>query len=75
MKFKHYTYGNNPESLPLDCEGYIEGYEEICIAAGFNPEDEETNACTLTEDWNGHPAGSIVVTGPTVTGHPFAVAE
>lgn len=75
MKFRHYTYGNNPGTLPLDCDGYIEGYDEICTAAGFNPEDEEVNVCTLTEDWNNHPAGSIVVTGLTTAGHPFAVAE
>ena len=70
MEFKKYIYGNNPE-LPIDCEGYIEGYDEICILAGFNPEDEEVNVCTLSEDLNGHLKGHIVVTGLTEKGYLF----
>lgn len=73
MKFKKYVYGNNPEMLPIDCDGYIEGYDEYCIEAGFNPDDEEVNVCTLSDDWNGHKKGSIIVTDIMVQGSEFAI--
>lgn len=72
MKFKHYTY-SDPSFLPVDFDGYLPGYDAYCKAAGFDPEDDEVNVGMLTEEWNGHPAGSVVVSGLTTEGHPFAV--
>lgn len=43
--------------------------------AGFNPRDEELAMAYLRKPWNGHPAGSIVVYGLIVRGHPFAIVE
>ena len=69
--FKRYVYGNNPELLPLSEDSFWD--EKKIIEAGFNPDDDEIICCELTEDWNDHATGSIVVTGFTVTGHSFAV--
>lgn len=41
-------------------------------AAGFIPRDE-TGCGVLAEDWQGHRAGSRVLTGITVAGYTFAV--
>lgn len=41
--------------------------------AGFDPADEELASAFLASEWNGHPAGSRVLFGLVVTGHPFAV--
>jgi len=72
MKFKKYIY-NQPELLPLSEPFYLENYDEIVTDAGFNPQDEEVIMCELTEDWNDHSVGSLVITGLTVTGHPFTI--
>jgi hypothetical protein len=71
-EWTRYTY-LQPHDVPLadgDCEDWDEA---AVVAAGFDPADEEVSICTLTEEWNGHPAGSRVVTTLTVSGHPFAV--
>lgn len=87
MKFKRYVYGNTPELVPVNDESVglplgpgedtIEDFEkkwgETLLAAGFDPDDEEITVVELAEDWEGHPAGSLVVTGCTVEGHPFAI--
>jgi hypothetical protein len=72
LVFRSYTYSNSPNLLPLE---EAEWSEEVVVAAGFDPDDEEISVCRLTADWKGHPAGSLVVTGLTVSGHPFAVAS
>ena len=77
MKFTTYTY-QNPAPLPVEWD---DGFslqqiaDEDVQAAGFGPDDEELNSGTLTEAWNGHPAGSVVLSGATVEGHPFALEQ
>lgn len=77
MKLTSYTY-QNPDTLPVEWD---DGFslqqitDEDVQAAGFDPNDEELNSGTLTEEWNGHPAGSVVLSGATVEGHPFAVQQ
>ena len=74
--FTRYTYGAAPDSLPVDWTGELDvptRWDEIVSSAGFDPDDEEVGIGYLTENWNGHDAGALVVSGATVTGHPFAV--
>jgi hypothetical protein len=74
MKFKRYTYGTDPNLLPLDKPADDNrDYNAWCLAAGFDPDDEEMRAFRLSREWNGYPADSVVLTGPTWEGHPFAV--
>lgn len=74
MQFKRYTYGNNPNLLPLgEPADDHHDYEAWCLKAGFDPNDEEMRAFRLTREWNGHPADSVVLTGMTREGHQFAV--
>ena len=71
-KITRYTW-DNPNLVPLRSADLWDG--DIVKAAGFDPEDEEVTVCDLAEEWNGHPAGSLVVTELTVCGHSFAVVE
>jgi len=70
-KFKLYRFATKPELVPLGGERSWD--EQAVRAAGFDPEDEDVVCCELTEEWEGHPAGSLVVTGCTIEGYPFAV--
>lgn len=75
MSFHQYKYDNSPLLLPLNVESDPDvDWDTTVAAAGFNPGDEEVSICTLSATWNGHPAGSLVVTGLAVEGHRFAVA-
>jgi hypothetical protein len=47
--------------------------QDIVVAAGMDMEDDEVVVGMLTHAWNGHAAGSFVVSGPTAPGLPFAV--
>ena len=71
-KITRYTW-DNPKLVPLRSDDLWDN--DIVTAAGFDPEDEEVTVCDLAEEWNGHPAGSLVVTELTVRGHSFAVVE
>ena len=73
-EFARYTY-SDPDVLPVNWDDGIDGQGFVlaALAAGFDPNDEETGAGRLTEEWNGHAAGALVVSGLTVEGHPFAV--
>lgn len=73
MKFRRYEYGNCPDLVPV--EPALNWDEAAVIAAGFDPEDEEVTCCRLTEKWNGHDKGSLIVSGLTITGYPFVVFE
>ena len=75
MKFKKYTYGNKPELLPLSESFGLVDDEKIISLAGFDPHDEEVTMCELADDWNGHPIGSLVITGITISGCPFTIFE
>jgi len=85
--FKQYTYFV-PSELPvtfdddamwrLNPDGMRRAQtltDEEWQAAGFDPEVEEAGIGMLTEAWNGHPVGAIVLSGLTVEGHPFAVEQ
>ena len=74
--FTIYKYGNTPNALPVQFSNELENpsqWDEIVTDAGFDPDDEEVSVGYLVRDWNGHKAGTLVVSGATVTGHPFAV--
>ena len=73
MKITKYTYSNTPSLLPLSEEPYWDKHD--IEKAGFDSDDEDIMCCTLSEDWNGHKAGSTVVTGQTTEGAPFVVIE
>lgn len=72
INWKKYTYGTCPNLVPLEQAG-IEDWDATVSSTGENPEDEEISICRLTDDWNNHPKGSLIVTGLTVEGHPFYV--
>jgi len=76
-KFRLHKYVfANPAAVPLgDANLGVDDYDEIMRACGLDPEDEEYTTAILQEDWEGHPAGSDVIVGLTVTGHPFWVIE
>jgi hypothetical protein len=69
MKFAKYTYGVASDSLPISESFYAENYDKVVSAAGFDSENLIVGE--LTEDWNGHGVGSMIVTGLTTDGHPF----
>lgn len=71
-----YTW-QDPELLPVNWDAEPAGLDwaTVCEAAGFSPDDEETGWAILEEEWNGHPAGAIVVTEATTEGHQFAVSR
>lgn len=72
-KITKYTYGNAPNQVPLRAADLWN--DDVVAAAGFDPDDSDVTVTDLAEDWHGHPAGSLVVTGLTCEGHPFAVVE
>jgi hypothetical protein len=85
--FRRYVY-NQPHSLPVTWDddemwrrwpATIRAGQDLTDdewrAAGFEPDDEEAGFGALTDDWNGHKAGALVVSGLTVEGHPFAVED
>lgn len=72
-KFKNYTWGTKPELIPVNWDDNGGNFKGYCKAAGFDPEDEDNGIGRLTENWNGHKKGSVVVSGLTVQGHSFAV--
>lgn len=72
-KLTKYTWSNTPSLVPLRAADLWD--EEVVVAAGFDPQDSEVTVTDLAEAWNGHPAGSLVVTELTVEGHRFAVVE
>lgn len=72
--FAKFRFSNAPELLPIGPSDVDqEVWDAACRQCGVNPEDEEISVCRLTHDWMGHPKGSLVVVGMTVTGHPFWV--
>jgi hypothetical protein len=75
--FKLYTWGacGSADLVEdrVDWGGYRPDWPALVTAAGMDPEDDEVVVGTLTEAWNGHPAGAAVVSGLTVAGFPFAV--
>ena len=74
--WKRYRYGTTPHELHLEEAGWQDLPSDLEYReAGFDPEDEEVTICRLIDAWNGHPAGSVVITGLTVEGHPFAVRQ
>jgi hypothetical protein len=79
--FIRYLY-SSPEALPVvrdEDDAWVQvdltqaEWLQIVKAAGFITYDDEVVVGSLDQPWNGHPSGSLVVTGPTVSGHPFAV--
>jgi hypothetical protein len=80
---RRYRY-NRPEMLPVDWDYEFDGdWDAMLELAGmersgireFGYDDEEISIGLLTEEWHGHPAGSLVVSGLLVEDHPFAVVE
>jgi len=68
---KRYTY-STPSLLPAEF-GHEWPGDDVVAAAGFAPDDSEVEIGRLTETWGGHPAGSIVISGLMIEGHPFTV--
>jgi hypothetical protein len=82
-RVRRYRY-NRPEMLPVDWEYEFDGdWDAMLELAGMERsgiresgyDDEEISIGLLAEDWNGHPAGSFVVSGLLVSDHPFSVIE
>ncbi len=67
--FKVYVY-YSPETLPFQRSDDWD--PDLIRAAGFEPSGEITQGF-LIASWNGHPKGSVVVTGPRETGKKFAI--
>jgi hypothetical protein len=45
-------------------------------SAGFDPDDEDTKVGILEVEWNGHPAGALVISSRArETGGPFLVSR
>jgi hypothetical protein len=55
-------------------DAYQTDVQDIITAAGMDPADDEVVVGMLTHAWNGHAAGSFVVSGPIAPGLPFAVS-
>lgn len=78
LTFKRYTYtsfdaGQVGEIVEWD--SYPTDWQEQATIAGFDPDDDELGMGTLQQEWNGHPAGALVVSGLTTAGYPFAVSN
>ena len=72
-KFKRYTY-SNPELLPVQELSQEVDFEDVITKTDyFSTEDEEVGLGELSEDWNGHKAGAIVISGLTTPGSVFFV--
>lgn len=78
MDFTRYVYTTGRDAViylvDWGTEPDVQDWDEMVTAAGFDPEDEEVGCGLLLESWNGHPAGAVIISGLTVTGHPFAVS-
>jgi hypothetical protein len=76
LSITRYKFSTNPSLVPLTDAPALQpdlDSDIIVAAADFDPDDEEITIEALSEDWNGHQAGDLVVHGMTVDGHPFAV--
>lgn len=78
LTFKQYTWtafdAEHMAADAVDWDSYPSTWEEIVIAAGMDPSDGEIGVGTLTEAWNGHPTGALIVSSLTTAGYPFAVS-
>lgn len=76
--FKQYTWTSfdaaNMASDAVNWDAYPMDWEALVTAAGMDPDDDEIGVGTLTEAWNGHPEGALIVSGLTTAGYPFAVS-
>jgi len=70
-KITRYVYGTVPSLVPTGEQVYAPDARRI---TGYEDDDEMT-CVELLRGWHGHKAGAVVVTGPTVEGHPFVVVE
>lgn len=76
MAHTRYIYTrHDTKTLPVDWDASMnwDAFEAACRESGFDPEDEEIGAGYLTEPWNGHDAGALILSGCTVEGFPFVV--
>lgn len=77
--FKHYkaTATNGPAVFWTAMPVHLK-WEPTIRAAGYNPSDPRVRTGFLEREWNGHPAGCLVVS-PSSTdlaaGNPFVVSE
>lgn len=74
MDFTHYTYTGNTTLPTIEGQYETSDYDALVKAAGEDPNDEEISLTLLSEPWEGHPAGALVVTGLSLEGHPFHVS-
>jgi hypothetical protein len=78
--FRWYLWGlgddNELVASAVDWDAYVPDASDIIAAAGMDPnmDDDEIVVGVLARPWNGHAAGSFVVSGPTAPGLPFAVS-
>ncbi len=68
--FHVYTY-YHPEAVPFQRSDLWD--KDMIAAAGFDIQKDDVNFGILTRSWNGHPAGSIIITGPRKVGEKFAI--
>jgi hypothetical protein len=77
LTFRWYLWGLGDAELLMnvvDWDAYQTDVQDIVVAAGMDMEDDEVVVGMLTHAWNGHAAGSFVVSGPTAPGLPFAIS-
>ena len=79
LTFKHYraTATNGPAIFWTPIPVHLR-WEPTIRAAGYNPSDPMVRTGVLEAPWNGHPAGSLLISPNTIDlipGSPFAVSE
>jgi hypothetical protein len=63
FKATNYTH-QDPALLPVDWEARPElHWDEVCRVVGFDPRRNESSYGQLSADWNGHPRGSVILSG------------
>lgn len=75
FEIHEYVFSTDPSLVPLSESGKMENYDVVVRACGENPDDEEITNSILSEDWNGHKAGSDVIIGLATEGSSFYVIE
>lgn len=70
---QQYRWGNTPDLVPVEWTDAGVDYAAAVEAAGWSADDDEVDIGRLRDTWNGHPRGSVVLSGLRVEGHPFVV--
>ncbi len=73
-KWESYTFGKDPIALePFDLHPVTDIPIRLAVEKGVVKRHRDLGLYKLKEDWQGHPAGSIVVAGAFEEGKTFAI--